>query len=142
MAQYLSTFIAPDAYVSGFSQQGGQYTGLMNLPILGLALRLVYAVLAPFPWINFDQWELYGYNDVFLWLHVFSTLFATWVLFSFFSHVRRIVAGIDDIRMTSMFGVAILSTLAFAAIGFHVYLAPALPFLAVIMVEKKRIEFP
>lgn len=138
IAQYLSTFIIPDAYLLGFSQQGGQYAELMNLPILGLVLRLVYAVLAPFPWINFDQWEIYGYNTVFLWLHFFSTLFATWVIFSLFSRMRRIVDGADDIRTTSMLGVAILSSLAFSAIGFHVYLAPALPFLAVIMFEKQN----
>lgn len=137
IAQYLVSFIAPDNYVSGFSQQGGQYGGLINIPILGLVLRVVYAMLSPFPWLYFDQWEIYGYNTLLFLLHIPSVLLAAWVIFSFFSRTGRIVAGTDDSRMASLFGVAIMSSLAFSAIGFHVYLAPALPFMAVILLDKK-----
>ena len=142
IAQYFSTFIVPEKYALDTSQQGGQYPGLINLPILGLVLRLTYAVLSPFPWINFSQWETYGYNSLFFWLHIFSVLLSVWVIFSFFSHTRRIITGTDDIRISSCFGIAIMSSLAFSAIGYHAYWAPALPFLATILLEKSnRISF-
>ena len=137
VAEYLARIIAPDKYVSTFSQQGGQYEGLVNIPILGLVLRVVYAMLSPFPWLNFSQMEIYGYNTLLFLLHIPSALLAVWVIFSFFSHTGRIVSGANDVRITSLFGVAIMSSLAFSAIGFHVYLAPALPFMAVILLDKK-----
>jgi len=138
MAQYISTFIAPEQYALVYSQQGGQYASLINLPILGLVVRLTYAVLSPFPWINFSQWDLYGFNPIFLWIHIFSVVLSVWVIFSFFSHIRRIVTETDDIRICSLLGIAIMSSLAFSAIGYHVYWAPALPFLATIMIEKSN----
>lgn len=142
VAQYFSTFIVPEKYALIYSQQGGEYSELINLPILGLALRLAYAVLSPFPWINFSQWELYGDNTIFLWVHIFSVLVSVWVIISFFSCTRRIVTGADDIRICSLFGIAIMSSLAFSAIGYHAYWAPALPFLATILIEKSnRISF-
>lgn len=137
IAQYLAHFIAPEKYVTGFSQQGGQYEALINIPILGLLVRLFYAMLSPFPWINFSQLELYGYNTLLFLLHIPSALLAAWIIFSFFSRTRQIVTGNDDIKITALFGVAIMSSLTFSAIGFHVYLSPALPFIAVILLNKK-----
>jgi fumarate reductase subunit D len=135
MAQLLSVFIVPEAYTSFFSQVGGQYQTLSNLPLIGLVLRLVYAILSPFPWINFDQWILYGFNAMFLGVHMLSVLLASWVIFSLFGRARRILHGSDDIRACVTFGVAIMASLAVSAIGYHVYLAPALPFLAALLYE-------
>lgn len=137
VAQYFASFIVPDKYVYGFSQQGGAYEYLINIPILGLVLRVVYAMLSPFPWLYFDQWDLYGYNMLFFLLHILSALLASWMILSFFSRTGRIISGAVDIRITSLFGVAIMCSLAFSSIGYHVYLAPALPFLAVILLDKK-----
>jgi hypothetical protein len=138
LAQYLVHFIAPEKYVTNFSQQGGQYPGLINIPILGLAIRLIYAMLSPFPWINFTQMDLYGYNTLLFLLHIPSALLASWIIFSFFLRAPQILSTANDIRMSVMFGVAIMSSLAFSAIGFHVYLAPALPFMAIILLDKKN----
>jgi len=135
MAQLLSVFIVPEKYASFFSQLGGQYQAISNLPLIGLVLRLVYATLSPFPWINFSQWEIYGFNSMALSIHMLSALLASWIILSLFGRARRILQGADDIRACVTMGVAVMASLAFSAIGFHVYLAPALPFLATLLYE-------
>ena len=113
-----------------------QYQDLSNIPLIGLLLRLVYAVLSPFPWINYNQWEIYGYNKMFLMVHILSTLLVSWIILSLFIRMRRILRGPDDIRTCVMLGIALMGSLAFAGIGWHVYLAPAMPFLAVLLHER------
>lgn len=140
-AQYLATFIVPEKYVLYASQKGGQYNFLSNIPLIGLALRLVYAMLSPFPWINFPQWGIYGYNNIFLLVHIFSSLLASWIILSFFANLRGLLKSDDETRICIVFGAAIMSSLAFASIGYHVYLAPALPFLSTVL-SVKRYRLP
>ncbi len=142
IAQNIATFLVPEKYALHFSQQGGQYAALINIPIIGLVLRVVYAMLSPFPWADFDQWDTYGYNELFLWVHILSAFFATWIIFSFSSRLPNILKGADDVRIVSLAGVAVLGSLAFSSIGYNAYLAPALPFLAVVLLENQfRVPF-
>jgi hypothetical protein len=57
--QLLAKILIPDQYMSDAMNTGGQFTFLSNIPILGFVLRVLYAVLSPFPWIGFTQWNLY-----------------------------------------------------------------------------------
>ena len=135
-AESMAHVIVPDKYVIDISQRGGQYQGLSNIPIVGLLLRVVYAVLSPFPWINFAQWELYGGNKIFLLVHMLSALTVSWIVLSLFIKIRSILRGSDDIRTCVMLGIALMASLAYAGIGWHVYLAPAMPFLATLLYER------
>ena len=129
---YSVSFILPTKYISIISQQGGNFQGLVNLPIIGFIFRLVYAVLSPFPWLGFSQFELYGNNGFFLFLHILSSLGASWIIFSSVTRFKFILSEPDQIKLSFLFGLSILFSLSFSSIGYHVYLAPALPFLAVI----------
>lgn len=135
---FVAEFLVPKNYLSFYSQLGGQFENLINIPIIGLVLRLVYAALSPFPWMNFSQWDLYGYNSIFLAVHVMSSFISVWIILSLFASFRRVLSGPDDIRACVLYGCGIMSSLAYSAIGFHVYLAPALPFLAVLFYEKEN----
>jgi hypothetical protein len=141
LIQILSTDIVPERYVLSNSRVELN-AGLFNIPLIGFILRLVYAALAPFPWTNFDQWELYGDNTMFLGVHMLSALLASWIILSLFARGRQILQGADDIRTSVIFGMAFMSSLAFGGIGFHVYLAPALPFLVTLFHDRaNRISY-
>lgn len=138
LIEVFGKFVAPENYVSNLSMIGGQYQGVLNVPVLNLTMRVVYAALSPFPWFGFDQFEIYGFNQIFLLVHILSSVFASWILLSFLARFRHILIGPDDIKVSALFGVSVLLSLAFSAIGFHVYLAPALPFLATTFLEKEN----
>ena len=140
--QYISSFIVPEKYLTGFSQQGGNYSQLTNVPVIGLITRVLYALLSPFPFTTFIQWELYGYNEIFLFIHFLSVYFSAWIVISLIYNIDLVINTNDDVRILVLFGVSILSSLAYSAIGFHVYFAPALPFLAVIITDRNnRVPF-
>lgn len=134
--QFTSFFVIPDSYISEAANMGGQFSSLGNIPILGFVLRVLYATLSPFPWIGFSQFILYGYNYLFLLVHIFSTFFASWFILSVIYRSNVIFNSPDYHRTIIIFGISVLLSLMFSAIGFHVYLAPALPFLAVILIRK------
>jgi len=137
--QLTGQLVGPGEYTKGASQggAGGQFLGIANLPAIGIILRLLYAALSPFPWLGFDQWDIYGYNGLFLVLHLFSSLLAIWMLMSLIRRLPAIVNDDDEIRVLAMFGISLLLSLTFSAIGFHVYLAPALPFLSVVLLRRR-----
>ena len=137
MFQVLSPLIAPEKYVTIDSQLGGEYPLLRDLPLVGFALRVVYAQLAPFPLLGFTQWELYGGNVWFLPVHVGSTILATWIVLSCAFRIEAIVAADTATRVTVMFGLGVLASLAFGGIGYLVYIAPALPFLGVALLRRE-----
>lgn len=136
LVQIISIYIVPEHYIVMNLQSSHQYQALFDMPLISIVLRLTYAILSPFPWINFKQWELYGDNTMFLGVHMLSALFASWIILSLFARGRQTLQEADDIRTPVMFGVAIMSSLAFGGIGFHVYLAPALPFLATLLHDR------
>ena len=130
-------YIIPEKYFSIISQKGGQFQSLTNLPILGFIVRLIYAVLSPFPWFGFSQFHIYGNNYIFLPLHILSSLGATWIIISIIFNLKSIMMSSDQIRVPFLFGISIIASLSFSSVGYHVYLAPALPFLVVIMFINK-----
>ena len=129
--QIVSNLVIPESYISGAANIGGQFAFLANIPIFGFILRVLYATLSPFPWIGFAQFILYGYNS---WM-ILSTIFKSNFIFQSAGHDRTII----------VFGICITFTLMFSGIGFHVYIAPALPFLAVALINKNtriRMVYP
>lgn len=135
--QELSEYLVPEKYVVLDSQIGGQYASLINIPIVGLILRVIYAALSPFPILDFNQHELYGNNDLFIGVHIISAIFAMWLLLSVISRMTYIVNEDQEIRIVTMFGIGILASLTYSAVGYHVYIAPALPFISVVLLRHR-----
>ena len=133
----LVKFLIPNQHISDAMNMGGKLAFLSDIPILGFILRLVYAVLSPFPWFGFDQWILYGYNYIFLLVHVFSAFTAAWLVCSLFIRLNRVFRIDYQDRALLIYGLCLTLSLMFSAIGYHVYLAPALPFLSIILIQKK-----
>jgi len=137
IVQYLSLNISDFYSKVAFTGAGADGFGgigtLLSVPILGLVIRLIYAILSPFPFIGFSQWPLYGFNEIFLFVHIFSVFFCSWIIGSFFLNIKRVINAEKGVRVMVLFGVSILCSLALSSVGFHAYLAPAIPFLAVIL---------
>lgn len=134
--QVVSPLVAPSKYVDIDSQLGGEYPVIQNLPVIGFVLRVVYAQLSPFPILGFSQWDLYGGNVVFPFVHVASAVLASWIVLSAFLRLPAIMAADAATRITVVFGFGVLASLAFGAVGYLVYIAPALPFLAAALVRR------
>ena len=115
---------------------GSTFSFLALLYGVGFFFRVFYAALSPFPWINFSQGlDLYGNNNAFLFIHIFSAITALYLLLSFFFNINKF--SIDKLNSNPIiFGFTLLLTLRFSSIGFHVYLVPALPFLAPLLLNK------
>lgn len=132
----INDFYKTIAFTGAGAESWGGIKTMLSVPILGLFIRLLYAVLSPFPYLGFSQWALYGGNEVFLFIHIFSTVLCAWVIASFFLNLKRIINAANDIRIFALFGVSILCSLAMSSVGFHTYLAPAMPFLSVILLQR------
>lgn len=116
---------------------GSSFSFLATLFGIGIFFRILYAALSPFPWINFSQGlDLYGNNFAFLFIHIFSAITSLYLILSFFVNIKniKIDKGNDN---AIIFGFLLMLTLRFSAIGFHVYLIPALPFLAPLLLSKQ-----
>lgn len=116
---------------------GNSFSFLALLFGVGFFFRLLYAALSPFPWIGFSQsMDLYGGNNIFLFIHIFSAITSLFLLLSFFINIKRFKVNKLDSN-SIIFGFALLLPLRFSSIGFHVYLVPALPFLSPILLHKQ-----
>ena len=135
---YVGFSILPDQYLySDFVK--GPINIFTQLPVIGFFARIVYSVFSPFPWLTFNQWELYGFNEVFLFIHILSTFIALWLIFSLFLNFKKLFLLKDEHRSSIIMALTIILTLSFSAVGHHVYIAPAIPFLSVIFFYKSFI---
>ena len=132
----LNNFEVLSRYGEANRTGGSSFSFLALLFGVGFFFRVLYAALSPFPWIDFSQGlNLYGNNDAFLFIHIFSAITALYLLLSFFFNINKF--SIDKLNSNPIiFGFALLLPLRFSSIGFHVYLVPALPFLAPLLLNK------
>ena len=135
--QLVAKILIPDEHISIAANMGGQFTVLSDIPILGFVLRVVYALLSPFPWIGFAQWGLYGHNYIFLFVHIISAFTGAWLVLSLFMRSSVVFRADYQDRALLIYGLCLTLSLMFSGIGYHVYLAPALPFLAIILIRRR-----
>ena len=133
--QATAFLVIPSSYAPAVSDYGN-YKAINDIPLIGFVVRVIYAMLSPFPWFNFSQLDIYGGNSLFLIVRIFSAFFSSWLIFSTFFKFNLIMKSFDTDKTIIIFGIAIMFSLMFSAIGYNVYLAPALPFLAVILLKK------
>jgi hypothetical protein len=134
-------------YIIGFEILPQQYLysdfikGPINVftqaPVLGYFVRILYSTLSPFPFLTFDQWDLYGGNKLFLIIHFFSCVIVLWLIVSFFLNLKKIVLLKYEYRVSAMLILCITLSLSFSAVGHNVYLSPAIPFLSIILINNK-----
>ena len=134
-------------YIVGFEILPKQYLysdfikGPINVftqaPVIGYFSRILYSTLSPFPFLTFDQWDLYGGNQMFLVIHFFSCIIVLWLIISFFLNLKKIILLKYEYRVSALLILCITFSLSFSAVGHNVYLAPAIPFLSIIFINRK-----
>ena len=134
-------------YIIGFDILPEQYLyidfvkGPTNIftqaPVIGYFTRILYSTLSPFPFLNFDQWDLYGGNEMFLIIHFISCIIVLWLIISLFLNLKKLLLLKYEYRISVLMILAITLSLSFSAVGHNVYLSPAIPFLSIILMNKK-----
>ncbi len=134
-------------YIIGFEILPEQYLfldfikGPINVftqaPIVGYFVRILYAILSPFPFINFNQWDIYGGNELFLIIHFISCIIVLWLIISLFLNLKKLLLLKYEYRASVIMFLCITLSLSFSAVGHNVYLSPAIPFLSIILLNKK-----
>ena len=134
-------------YIIGFDVLPEQYLysdfikGPINIftqaPVIGYFARILYSTLSPFPFLNFSQWDLYGGNEMFLIIHFFSCIIVLWLIISLFLNLKKLLLLKYEYRISVLMILAITLSLSFSAVGHNVYLSPAIPFLSIILINKK-----
>lgn len=134
-------------YLIGFKILPEQYLyndfvkGPINIftqaPVIGYFVRILYSTLSPFPFTTFNQWDLYGGNKMFLIVHFFSCIIALWLIISFFVNLKKLMLLKYEYRVSVLMILCITLSLSFSAVGHNVYLSPAIPFLSIILINRK-----
>ena len=115
----------------------GPINAFTQAPVIGYFVRILYSTLSPFPFLNFDQWDLYGGNEMFLILHFFSCIIVLWLIISVFLNLKKLLLLKHEYRLSVLMIIALTLSLSFSAVGHNVYLSPAIPFLSIILMNKK-----
>jgi hypothetical protein len=71
-----------------------------------------------------------------LLVHILSAFTAAWLILSLVMKFSAVFRADYQDRAFLIYGLCLILSLMFSGIGYHVYLAPALPFLAIILIKK------
>lgn len=111
---------------------------LSYVPLLSSIIKIVYAILSPYPWFNFQQFHLYGYNYYFLIIHILSSITCLWAILSVVINFNKFYLIKFEYKYGVLFGLILLTSLEFAAIGHHSYLIPIMPFISLIFITNLK----
>lgn len=124
----------------GISQTGGNsFSFLTQVPILGIIIKYIYALLAPFPWTIASHYieGIYTGNAFMFFLHTLSAMtgiyFFTILLFKW----KQIWMMDDDFKSLMVYAFIMSLTIMGGSTGFHGYLSIFFPFLAPLLLFKK-----
>ncbi len=118
----------------------GLYT---QLPILGLVIKYIYALLAPFPWSDAPHFVATTYTgNWFLFiLHIMSAITGVYLVFVLILKWRSILAYDTQLKQLVAFAVIMSLSILRGASGFHVYLLIYFPMLAPLLsIRRMRIN--
>jgi hypothetical protein len=125
----LETF---DDYADIAVTGGARFSGYAQLPVIGPAVRFVYALLAPFPWSKARYFieTIYSGNWLLFLMHVLSSLLGAYLFLAVLLNVRTVFRHDPELTRLLTYGLIMSLSIMRGAIGFHVYLLIYFPFLA------------
>ena len=103
-----------------------------------LPLKLIAAILSPFPWYKFYMFShIYGDNFLLFIFHIFSSLFGLWIFMRLFIYNKKLFRISEELRSLLIFGLVMSTSIFAGQIGFHGYLSIFFPFFAPLILIKK-----
>jgi hypothetical protein len=114
----------------------GANSGLTRLPVIGWAVKYVFALLAPFPWSKapFFVATIYSGNWLLFFMHVLSSLIGMYLAFVIILRWRAIWASGIELKTMVAFALIMSLSILKGTTGFHTYLLIYFPMLAPLLV--------
>ncbi|MGC6330286.1 hypothetical protein [Rhizorhabdus sp. FW153] len=123
-------------YGEGVAMAGtGSMGYLVAVPIIGQILKLLFALLSPFPWYKADYFVdfIYGGNWPLFLMHIGSSLIGLHLFLSIALKWTEIYGSPDiEMRNTVIFGLIMSASIFGGATGFHSYILIYFPYLMLI----------
>jgi hypothetical protein len=113
---------------------------LVALPVVGQILKLLFALLSPFPWYKADYFVNFGYggNWPLFIMHIASALIGMHLFISIAKNWLEIYNSADvELRTSVIFGLIMSASILGGATGFHTYILIYFPYLMLIIKEKR-----
>lgn len=118
---------------------GGAFSGLLEIPIIGLILKYLYAILSPFPWSYYTYFISFNYGGNYLLfiMHIFSSLIGLYLFISVLSNYKEIFRLEKSLKLMIVYGLVMSLSILGGSAGFHTYLLIYFPFLSPLFIKKK-----
>jgi hypothetical protein len=133
-------------FVDMFSRYGtmaranvGTFGSFVRIPLLGVFVKYLYALLSPFPWQKADYYiaTIYGGNPLHFVMHVLSALTGIYFFARLIVYMRPLFRAYRDLRPPILYGLLLSLTILRGATGFHGYLSILFPFFAPLLAIKE-----
>jgi hypothetical protein len=122
------------------SQVGvGTFGGLTQAPLVGIAVKYLFAILAPFPWSKATEFinTLYGGNMPLFVCHIASSFTGLYIATSLILRRREIIDAEPELRLMFLYGGVMSLSILRGATGFHTYLLVYFPFFAPLFTQRR-----
>lgn len=126
------------SYLDKTAKEGAAtFSWLTQIPLIGVPVKYVYAILSPFPWWKaanaVNRGAEYGGNWLVFAMHVASGLMGCYIFFLISIRGRRLLRSNLELKRSLIFGLIMSSSIIGGATGFTTYLLIFYPFLAPVL---------
>lgn len=114
---------------------------IMEIPVIGWAVKYLYALLSPFPWFKYEHFVSTNYAGSYLLfvIHMLSSLTGLYffsVLILRWKRILNLFRTDFQFRVFIVFGLVMSTSIIAGAPGFHTYLSIYFPFFAPLLIYK------
>ena len=115
------------------------FSGYVEIPLIGWAVKYVYALLSPFPWSDAPLYieNNYAGNWLLFFMHILSSLSGLYMFFIIILKWRLILASDTQLKQLVAFGLIMSLSILKGSTGFHGYLSIYFPMLAPLLTIKQ-----
>lgn len=126
-------------YMQNSSGGANTFSGMANIPIIGIAFKYLYALLAPFPW-QFAPIFIatnYGGNSLLFIMHTLSSITGVYFFMRLILYGKQLLKNFPEIKPSIMYGLIMSLSITLGETGFHSYLLIYFPFFAPLFAIKR-----
>lgn len=115
------------------------FSGYVQLPFIGYLVKIVYALLSPFPWSKAFLFieTTYGGNWLLFIFHILSSLIGIYLYLIIILHAKRVFRYDPDLTRMILYGMIMSLSILAGSTGFHSYLLIYFPFFAPLLLVKE-----
>lgn len=117
------------------------YSSLTQIPIIGVLIKYIYALLSPFPWgdVDFITSHYYSGNITVYVMHILSAITGSYLICTTLLEFRTLSK--IEVSKPTLYGLIMSTSIIGGATGFHTYILIYFPFMAVILLNRKNVNW-